>query len=147
MERLIILRLVLRGFMGLEAFDVEAFSGRARRSRQRLLANAATCNKQWIIASLDIDMAFLKGLAYQELAEATGEENDSSAKASRSTACSARSQALAPRARLALSHENSEGPRGFGFRPTSYDEEFEASSDLFTAKHVDGTNLAGTEDT
>eukprot|EP00959_Pyramimonas_sp_CCMP1952_P080098 1674536-Pyramimonas_sp.AAC.1 len=28
---------------------------------------------QWVIASLDISMAFLKGLTYQELAEATGE--------------------------------------------------------------------------
>eukprot|EP00959_Pyramimonas_sp_CCMP1952_P462939 9484075-Pyramimonas_sp.AAC.1 len=35
MERTIRLRLILRGFMGLEAFDVETCSGRARRSSQR----------------------------------------------------------------------------------------------------------------
>eukprot|EP00959_Pyramimonas_sp_CCMP1952_P270109 5646563-Pyramimonas_sp.AAC.1 len=35
------LRLVLRGFMDFEAFDVEAFSGTARRSIQRLFASAA----------------------------------------------------------------------------------------------------------
>ena len=74
MERTIRLRLVLRGFMDLEAFDVETFSGTARRSSQRLLASAAACKKEWIIASMDINMAFLKGLTYSELAEATGEK-------------------------------------------------------------------------
>eukprot|EP00959_Pyramimonas_sp_CCMP1952_P315424 6601749-Pyramimonas_sp.AAC.2 len=72
MERAIILRLVLRGSMDLEAFDVEAFSGTARRSSQRMLASTAACKKQWTIASLDISMAFLNGLTYQDLAEATG---------------------------------------------------------------------------
>eukprot|EP00959_Pyramimonas_sp_CCMP1952_P202886 4243159-Pyramimonas_sp.AAC.1 len=60
MERTIRLRLVLRGFMDPEAFDVETFSGTARRSIQRLFSSTAACKKQWIIASLDIDMAFLK---------------------------------------------------------------------------------------
>eukprot|EP00959_Pyramimonas_sp_CCMP1952_P143162 2997360-Pyramimonas_sp.AAC.1 len=73
MERAIRLRLVLRGFMDLEAFDVETCSGTARRPIQRLLASAAACKKQWIIASLGINMAFLEGLTYQELAGATGE--------------------------------------------------------------------------
>ena len=39
------LHLVLRGFMDLEAFDVETFSGTARRSSQRLFASAAACKK------------------------------------------------------------------------------------------------------
>eukprot|EP00959_Pyramimonas_sp_CCMP1952_P257361 5376945-Pyramimonas_sp.AAC.1 len=73
MECTIRLRLVPRGFMDLEVFDVETCSGTARRSSQRLLASTAACNKQWIVASLDINMAFLEGLAYQELAEATSE--------------------------------------------------------------------------
>eukprot|EP00959_Pyramimonas_sp_CCMP1952_P344648 7218161-Pyramimonas_sp.AAC.1 len=59
MERIIRLRLVLRGSMGLEAFDVEALSGTARRSSQQLLAGEAARRKQWIIASLGINMAFL----------------------------------------------------------------------------------------
>eukprot|EP00959_Pyramimonas_sp_CCMP1952_P423610 8873703-Pyramimonas_sp.AAC.1 len=74
MERTIRLRMVLRGVMGLEAFDVETFPGTARRSSQGLLASTAACNKQRAIASLDINMAFPKGLAYQEIAEATGEK-------------------------------------------------------------------------
>eukprot|EP00959_Pyramimonas_sp_CCMP1952_P176275 3683371-Pyramimonas_sp.AAC.1 len=61
--------------MDLEAFDVEALSGTARRPSQRLLASKAVCKEQWIIASLDINMAFLEGWAYQELAEATGEKD------------------------------------------------------------------------
>ena len=60
--------------MNLQAFDVEAYSGTARRANQRLLASTAACKKHWIIASLDISVAFLKGLTYRELAEATGEK-------------------------------------------------------------------------
>eukprot|EP00959_Pyramimonas_sp_CCMP1952_P123655 2584922-Pyramimonas_sp.AAC.1 len=41
MERAIRLRLVLRGFMDVEAFDAETFSETARRSSQTLLASAA----------------------------------------------------------------------------------------------------------
>eukprot|EP00959_Pyramimonas_sp_CCMP1952_P009421 196387-Pyramimonas_sp.AAC.1 len=73
MERAIRFRLGLRGFIDLEAIDVEAFSGTARRSSQRLLASTAARNTQSITASLDINIAFLEGLTYQELAEATGE--------------------------------------------------------------------------
>eukprot|EP00959_Pyramimonas_sp_CCMP1952_P297909 6231807-Pyramimonas_sp.AAC.1 len=74
MERTIRLRLVLRGCMGLESVDVETCPGTVRRSSQRLLASTAARKKQWIIASLDINMASLKGLTYQELAEATGDK-------------------------------------------------------------------------
>eukprot|EP00959_Pyramimonas_sp_CCMP1952_P428751 8980022-Pyramimonas_sp.AAC.1 len=59
MEWIIRLRLVLRAFMDLEVFDAETFPGAARRSSQRLLASAAVCNNQWIIAFLDINVAFL----------------------------------------------------------------------------------------
>ena len=74
MERTMRLRLVLRGFMDLQAVDVETYSGTARRANQRLLASTAACKKHWVIASLDINMAFLKGLTYREPAEATGEK-------------------------------------------------------------------------
>ena len=53
---------------------VETFSGTARRGSQRLLASTAACNRKWVIASLDIDKAFLKGFTYKELATATGGE-------------------------------------------------------------------------
>ena len=60
--------------MDVEAFDIETFSGTARRANQKLSASTAARKKGWIIASLDIDKAFLKGLTYKELAAATGEK-------------------------------------------------------------------------
>eukprot|EP00959_Pyramimonas_sp_CCMP1952_P412067 8634738-Pyramimonas_sp.AAC.1 len=59
--------------MDTEAFDVETFSGTARRQSQRLLASEAACHPEWILVSMDFDKAFLKGLIYEELAHATGE--------------------------------------------------------------------------
>eukprot|EP00959_Pyramimonas_sp_CCMP1952_P455976 9472419-Pyramimonas_sp.AAC.2 len=56
--------------MNLEAINVETFSGTAWRPSWRLFASAEACRKQWIIAFPDINMAFLKGLTCQELAEA-----------------------------------------------------------------------------
>ena len=73
-KRIIRMRLCLRGFMDLEAFSLDTFAGTARRQSQRILASEAACHKDWIIASMDIDKAFLKGLTYKELAEATGEK-------------------------------------------------------------------------
>ena len=67
------MRLVLRGFFDKEAYDVETFAGTAKRCSQRILASEAACHENYIIASLDIDKAFLKGFTYAELAEATGE--------------------------------------------------------------------------
>eukprot|EP00959_Pyramimonas_sp_CCMP1952_P013854 292983-Pyramimonas_sp.AAC.1 len=60
MERASRLRLVLRGFMDLQAFGVGAFSGTARRSSRRLLASVAASRRHWAIASLVINMAFSK---------------------------------------------------------------------------------------
>eukprot|EP00959_Pyramimonas_sp_CCMP1952_P298010 6233866-Pyramimonas_sp.AAC.1 len=76
MELTVRLRLALRGVMGAEDFDVETFSGTARRASQRPKASAAAREKSWIIASAGIDegvtKGFLKGLTYRELAEVTG---------------------------------------------------------------------------
>lgn len=69
-SRIIRMRLVLRGFMDLEAYSLDTFSGTARRQSQRIVASEAACNKEWVLASLDIDKAFLKGFTYKELAEA-----------------------------------------------------------------------------
>ena len=63
-QRIILMRLVLRGFMDLDAFSLDTFSGTARRTSQRLLASEAACNPEWILASLDVDKAFLKGFTF-----------------------------------------------------------------------------------
>lgn len=124
MERIIRLRWVLRGFMCLDAFDAWTFSGTARRPSHGLLASAAAREKQWAIASLDINMAFLEGLTDQGIAEPTGGKEtawrvlpcrlgqhrrfdlslDLSTAMSRSAACSASSQAPAPRMHPESSH-------------------------------------------
>ena len=69
--KIIRMRLVLRGFMDSEAYSIETFAGTARRTSQRLLASEAACHPDWIIASLDVDKAFLKGYTHKELAEKT----------------------------------------------------------------------------
>ena len=58
MVRTIRIRLVLRGFIDAEAFDVETFSGAARGSSQRLLASEAARNSGRVAASMDVDEAF-----------------------------------------------------------------------------------------
>eukprot|EP00959_Pyramimonas_sp_CCMP1952_P223687 4677318-Pyramimonas_sp.AAC.1 len=112
-------------------------------------------------------MAFMKGLTYQELAEAIGEKDrvvrfilpPGSATVLRalpgfelydnSKHCSQRLKPGAgtedaPRAFSLMLRRTT---RGFGIRPASYDEEFETSNNLLTAKHVPDINVAGTEDT
>eukprot|EP00959_Pyramimonas_sp_CCMP1952_P067181 1402269-Pyramimonas_sp.AAC.1 len=139
----------------------------ARRSGQRLLASAAARNKQRIIVSLNVNMALLQGLTYQELAEATGEKErmvrfiltPGSATVLRSRPgfelCDESKhslQCLKPGtctkdATRAFSLELRKVTRDFGLRPTSYDEEYKTSSNLLTAKHLGDINMAGTEDT
>ena len=68
------MRVVLRGFMDLEGNNIDTFAGTARRQSQRIHASEAAWQPGCIIASLDTDKAFLKGFAYRELAEATGEK-------------------------------------------------------------------------
>eukprot|EP00959_Pyramimonas_sp_CCMP1952_P046991 981064-Pyramimonas_sp.AAC.1 len=114
---------------------------------------------------MDIDKAFLKGLSYEELAHATGEET--------CMVCfilpPGSAQVLRTLPGLASYDESrhclrclkpgtgtKDAPRAFflklrtatrsvGLAPTSYDPEFEFSQDLLTAKHVDGINMTGLE--
>eukprot|EP00959_Pyramimonas_sp_CCMP1952_P368677 7722573-Pyramimonas_sp.AAC.2 len=53
-KRAIRLRRALRGFVGVEAFDVETFSGTVRRASRRLFASATAPDKLWIMASMGI---------------------------------------------------------------------------------------------
>eukprot|EP00959_Pyramimonas_sp_CCMP1952_P413109 8656665-Pyramimonas_sp.AAC.1 len=111
-------------------------------------------------------MAFLEGITYRELAEATGEEErvvrftltPGPASLLRSLpgfehqgASKRCLQCLKPGtgtkdAPRAFSLKLRKTTRGFGLRPTSYDEEFETSSTLLTARHADDINMAGAED-
>eukprot|EP00959_Pyramimonas_sp_CCMP1952_P112986 2361636-Pyramimonas_sp.AAC.1 len=167
MERTTRLRLAPRGCMDLGAFDLETCAEAARQSCQRLLASTAACKKQWIIASLDINITFLQGLTYQELAEATGD----TARVVRSALPPGSASALRSLPgfehydeskhclqRLKPGTGTMDAPRvsplklskttgGLGLRPTSRDEDFETNGGLLTGKHVDDINMASAEDT
>ena len=159
------MRLVLRGFMDLEAQSLDTFAGTARRQSQRLLASEAACQPEWIIASLDIDKAFLKGFTYKELADATGEKErivcftlppGSARLLRRFKGFEDFDEAIhvlrcpkpgtgtkdAPRA---FSLKLRRTTKGMGMTPLSFDQEFEMKQNLLTAKHVDDVNMAGTE--
>ena len=71
--RLIRCRMALRGFKEWLAHHLETYAGTARRASQRLVASETACHPEWISATIDVEKAFLQGLSYQELAEATGE--------------------------------------------------------------------------
>ena len=75
-QKIIRMRLVLRGLMDIDAYSLDTFSGTARRTSQRILASEAAAHPDWILASLDIDKAFLKGFTHMELAEATGNPSE-----------------------------------------------------------------------
>ena len=163
--RTIRLRLVLRGFMDVGGFDVETFSGTARRQSQRLLASEAACHPEWILASMDIDKAFLKGLTYEELAQATGEATRqvcftlppgsaqvlrtlpgfSSYDESRHCLRCLKPGTGTKDAPRAFSLKLRTTTRAIGLSPTSFDPEFEFGPDLLTAKHVDDINITGLE--
>jgi len=165
MSRIIRMRLCLRGFMDLEAFSLDTFSGTAKRQSQRILASEAACHEDYIIASLDIDTAFLQGFTYKELAEATGEKER--------VVCFKLPPGSASILRKFPGFEDfdetihclqcikpgtgtKDAPRAFslklrkvtsrvGLKSTSYDTEFEIQPGLLTAKHVDDISMTGTE--
>jgi len=165
--RQIRMRLCLRGFMDLEAFSVDTFSGTARRQSQRLLASEAACHPEWIIASLDIDKAFLKGFTYKELAEATGEKErivcfrlppGSASLLRKFPGFETYDETIHCLQCIKPGTGTKDAPRAFslklrqatqslriGLMPTAFDPEFEFKKDLMTAKHVDDVNMAGTE--
>ena len=164
-KKIIRMRLCLRGFMDTEAFSLDTFSGTAKRTSQRIIASEAACHPDYIIASLDIDKAFLKGYTYEELANATGEKER--------TVCFRLPPGSAAYLRKFPGFEDfdetrhclrcikpgtgtKDAPRAFslklreitklhGMYSTAYDPELEIGENLLTGKHVDDVNIAGTE--
>ena len=66
-------RLTARGFKDLQAYqeNIETFSGTATKSAQRIV-NGVTAQHGFVLFSMDISAAFLKGLTFKEIAELTG---------------------------------------------------------------------------
>ena len=65
-------RLTVRGFKDVDASHLENYAGTSQRYSQRDLASVAVQNQR-DICTTDISKAFLHGVTYKELAEATGE--------------------------------------------------------------------------
>ena len=72
-QRIIRMRMALRGFKDLEADRVANFSATTSRLSQRLINSQTATRPDFIEISIDINKAFLKGLTYEELAQLTGE--------------------------------------------------------------------------
>ena len=56
----------------MDAVGLESYAGTSQRYSQRMLVSEAV-KKGWDICTTDISKAFLQGVTYKELAEATGE--------------------------------------------------------------------------
>ena len=72
MVRIIRMRLTLRGFKDKGADYILTFAGTSSRTSQKLIVSEAVI-RGWPIVTLDVRKAFLKGVSYKQLAEATGE--------------------------------------------------------------------------
>ena len=62
----------MRGFKDRQARELDSYAGTAQRFSQRVVCSEAVL-RGWDLVSADISKAFLQGLSYKELAEATGE--------------------------------------------------------------------------
>ena len=71
-RRVVRSRLCLRGFKDIQAQELASYAGTSQRYSQRILASESVI-RRWDIGTTDISKAFLQGVTYQELAEATGE--------------------------------------------------------------------------
>jgi len=72
-QRIIRMRMAIRGFLDWDASNLETYAGTARRQSQRLLASETACQEGWDLVTIDIEKAFLQGMTYKEMHELTGE--------------------------------------------------------------------------
>lgn len=73
-KRIVKARLTARGFKDIQAYaeNIATFSGTSSKSAQRAI-NGFVAQHEYVLFSMDISAAFLKGLTFQEIAELTGE--------------------------------------------------------------------------
>ena len=64
-------RLCVRGFLDRQREDMDRYSGTSTRWGQRAVV-ATAVQRGWNIASLDIAMAFLRGMTFDEIQEVRG---------------------------------------------------------------------------
>ena len=71
--RIIRMRMCIRGFQDWFAHEHDTFAGTVTRLSQKLVASEAACHPGWIIATIDVEKAFLQGMTYAEIQATTGE--------------------------------------------------------------------------
>ena len=71
-NRIIRMRMTLRGFKDRDADSLETYAGTSSKVSQRLVVSEAVC-QGWPLTAIDIAKAFLKGLSYEQLAEESNE--------------------------------------------------------------------------
>ena len=72
-QRIIRMRMAVRGFKDWEADWLESYAGTASRSSQKILSSEVACHKGWTYITVDIEKAFLQGMSYREMSALTGE--------------------------------------------------------------------------
>ena len=72
-SRIIRMRMALRGFKEWCADSLDTYAATGSKISQRLLLSETACHPDWSFLSIDINKAFLQGVTYKELAEATGQ--------------------------------------------------------------------------
>lgn len=73
-SRIIRMRMALRGFKEWCADSLDNHAATGSRASQKLLLSEAACHPEWSFLSIDINKAFLQGITYKEMSEATGQE-------------------------------------------------------------------------
>jgi hypothetical protein len=72
-RRIIRMRMTIRGFQDWFAHLDENYSATASRQSQRIVCSECACHPEWLMVTIDIEKAFLQGMTYKEIQEATGE--------------------------------------------------------------------------
>ena len=66
--------MVLHGFKDVVEDETDTYAGTASRVSQRLLVSEAALHPEWTFAIADISKAFLQGMTYKEISQATGKD-------------------------------------------------------------------------
>ena len=169
-QRIIRMRMTIRGFQDWYAHLEENYSPTASRVSQRIVSSEAACHPDWIFVTIDIEKAFLQGLTYKEIQAETGEPErhvlfslpKGSAAVLRQIPgfedFDERYECLrcikpgtgtkgAPRAFSMKLSAVTRGPKA-NMHPTTYDHELEVRHDhgkltAISAKHVDDIKIGG----
>ena len=67
------MRMTIRDFQDWFAHLDENYSATASRQSQRIVCSECACHPEWLLVTIDVEKAFLQGMTYKEIEDATGE--------------------------------------------------------------------------